>query len=99
MVNSGGVPMLVLSRMLNESITIGPDIKVTVVDIQRGKVKIGIEAPDEVRIERKEAVPLDACRHNWAVSFENDNVRRCTSCNRKQLLIASDWRNVHAGGK
>ena len=51
--------MLVLSRMRNESIVIGgqggiPEIRVTVVDIRGDKVRLGLEAPKEIPINRKE---------------------------------------------
>lgn len=46
--------MLVLSRKLNEVICIGPDIRIVVVDIDRGKVRLGIEAPKEVLVLREE---------------------------------------------
>lgn len=46
--------MLVLSRKLNEKIVIGGDIVVTVVRIDRNQVRIGIEAPGDVRVFREE---------------------------------------------
>ena len=46
--------MLVLSRMTGESIMIGDDICVTVTRIEGDKVKLGIEAPNDVTIVRKE---------------------------------------------
>ena len=46
--------MLVLSRKLGEQITIGNDIRITVVDVKGSRVKIGIEAPDDVAIFRSE---------------------------------------------
>ena len=46
--------MLVLSRKLNETIIIDGSIKVTVVAVDRNKVRIGIEAPPEVSIHREE---------------------------------------------
>jgi len=48
--------MLVLSRKLGEKIHIGDNIVVTIVDIDRGKVRIGIEAPREVPVFRSELV-------------------------------------------
>lgn len=46
--------MLVLSRKKNESIVIGENIIVTVVDMQTGKVRLGIEAPKGIRVDRAE---------------------------------------------
>jgi carbon storage regulator len=46
--------MLVLSRKLGEKIYIADNICITVVDIDRGKIRLGIEAPRDVPIFRKE---------------------------------------------
>lgn len=46
--------MLVLTRRPGEQIVIGNGIRVTVVSVGPGRVKIGIEAPDNVRIDRQE---------------------------------------------
>jgi len=52
--------MLVLSRKLGEKIVIGDNITITVVDIDRGKIRLGIEAPDDVLVDRRE-VRLRRC--------------------------------------
>ena len=46
--------MLVLTRRKQEAIWIGPNIYVTVLDIQRGRVRLGFEAPRDVQIHRAE---------------------------------------------
>ena len=46
--------MLILTRKTNESIIIGDTIEISVVDIKGDQVKIGIKAPDDVKIYRKE---------------------------------------------
>lgn len=46
--------MLVLSRKLGEKIYINDNICITVVDIDRGKIRLGIEAPRDMPIFRKE---------------------------------------------
>jgi len=46
--------MLVLSRQRDETIMIGDDIELTVVDIRGDKVRIGIKAPAHVAVHRKE---------------------------------------------
>lgn len=48
------INMLVLSRRLGEKIRIGDNIWITVVDIDRGKIRLGIEAPNDVPVHRKE---------------------------------------------
>ena len=70
--------MLVLSRRCGESVTIGPDIRVVVLGIKSGQVRLGIEAPAAVAVHREEVyvriqeenrlaaktqvVPIDALR-------------------------------------
>jgi len=49
----GGV-MLVLSRRTDESMFIGDDIKITVLDIRGGQVRLGIIAPESVKVHREE---------------------------------------------
>ena len=51
--------MLVLSRKLGEKIYIGDNICLTVVDIDRGKIRLGIEAPRDVPIVRQELLAND----------------------------------------
>jgi carbon storage regulator len=46
--------MLVLSRQRDESIIIGDNIVVTIVDVRGDKVKLGIEAPQDVSVHRRE---------------------------------------------
>jgi carbon storage regulator len=49
-----GAAMLVLSRKKNESIIINDNITVTVIEIRGDKVRLGIEAPKEVTVHRRE---------------------------------------------
>lgn len=46
--------MLVLSRMKDESIIIGDDIEITIVDVRGDKVRLGINAPRTISVHRKE---------------------------------------------
>lgn len=46
--------MLVLSRRRQESIMIGDDIKVTVISFHGGKVRIGVEAPRDMPVNRED---------------------------------------------
>ena len=46
--------MLVLSRKPQQSICIGDDIYITVLRVDRGRVKLGIEAPPNVHVDRAE---------------------------------------------
>ena len=46
--------MLVLSRQRDESIVIGDNVVVTIVDIRGDKVRLGIQAPGEIPVHRQE---------------------------------------------
>lgn len=46
--------MLVLSRRKNESIMVGEDVEVTIVNVQGNMVRLGITAPKYVPVHRKE---------------------------------------------
>jgi carbon storage regulator len=46
--------MLVLTRKLGEQIIIGEDISITVVAVQGDRVRLGITAPKETRVDRQE---------------------------------------------
>lgn len=46
--------MLVLSRRREESIIIGDDVKITIVDVRGDKVKLGIDAPRSISVHREE---------------------------------------------
>ena len=46
--------MLVLTRKLGESIAIGDDIKVSIIEIKGKQVRLGIEAPQQTAVHREE---------------------------------------------
>ena len=60
--------MLVLSRKKNESIVINNDITIVVVEIRGDKVRLGVEAPKEVPVHRREV--YDAIKRNEQASVE-----------------------------
>ncbi len=62
--------MLVLSRRVGERLLIGDDIVVTVIEVRSDGVRLGIEAPREVRVHRAEV--LDAVRASNAAAVEAD---------------------------
>jgi carbon storage regulator len=49
-----GGPMLTLSRKVGEKITIGDNIVLMIVEVRGDKVRIGIEAPKEIKVMRSE---------------------------------------------
>jgi carbon storage regulator len=61
--------MLVLSRKKNESIVINNDITIVVVEIRGDKVRLGVEAPKEVPVHRREV--YDAIKRNAAVQGDH----------------------------
>lgn len=65
--------MLVLSRKKNESIVINDDITIVVVEIRGDKVRLGVEAPKEVPVHRREV--FDAIRRNEAMADKDKKVR------------------------
>ena len=52
--------MLVLTRKLSETILIGEDVRVTVVRLEGGQVRLGIDAPRSIRVLRAEVKPRSA---------------------------------------
>ncbi len=62
--------MLVLSRKKNESIVINDDISIVVVEIRGDKVRLGVEAPKEVPVHRREV--YDAIQRSIEVHNQTD---------------------------
>lgn len=60
--------MLVLKRKAGESILIGENIEIQIVEIDEGKVKIGIEAPKQITVLRKEVLDETKAENKKAVS-------------------------------
>ncbi len=63
--------MLVLSRNKDESIIIGDDIEITIVDVRGDKVRLGIVAPRNVSVHRKEV--YDAIQREKEAALNKDN--------------------------
>ena len=63
--------MLVLSRKAEQAIAIGSDVVVTVVAVKGNRVQIGIEAPKNVRVLRRELAQYDV--EPWNGGFGADN--------------------------
>ena len=69
--------MLVLSRKKNESIVINDDITIVVVEIRGDKVRLGIEAPKEVPVHRREV--YDAIKRNEQAAVEGESTSEANS--------------------
>lgn len=65
--------MLVLSRKIRESIFIGEEIEIYVAEISRGKVRLGIAAPTDMKIVRSGPTKLD----------DPQGVKMCRRCNQR----------------
>lgn len=63
--------MLALSRKVNESLMIGNDIEITILEIKGDQVKVGISAPKSVPIYRKEIYLQIQESNKEAVTSEN----------------------------
>lgn len=68
--------MLILSRKAEESVKIGDDIEIKIVQTAKGYVKIGIDAPKSFLILRKELV--DEVKDKNLLSVEKDDVSLAT---------------------
>lgn len=55
--------MLILTRRTNESLNIGDDIKVTVLEIRGGQVRIGVSAPKHIAVDREEITERKRVEH------------------------------------
>ena len=73
--------MLVLSRKLNETILIGDNIRVTLLGIDGDKIKIGIDAPKDVKVFREELLEATRNTNKQAldapiISFDLSKIRK-----------------------
>jgi carbon storage regulator len=66
--------MLILTRRAGESIVIGDDVVITVVEAGRDHVRIGIDAPREITVHRQE-VYAEIARENEAARAADDGVK------------------------
>jgi carbon storage regulator len=68
--------MLVLSRGRDESIVIGDNIVVTIVDIRRDKVRLGIDAPNEIPVHRREVYEAIQRENRKAAELQPGDIGR-----------------------
>lgn len=79
--------MLVLSRQRDESIIIGDNIVVTIVDVRGDKVRLGIEAPGEIPVHRREVYE----------AIQRENVR-ASRLEPKDTRVLAPSKPVPSGG-
>ena len=65
--------MLVLSRQRDETIMIGDEIEITVVDIRGDKVRLGISAPTEISVHRQEVYEAIQRENRRAAGLDPDD--------------------------
>jgi len=66
--------MLVLSRQRDESIMIGDNVQITIVDIRGDKVRLGIVAPPEISVHRKEVYEAIQRENRKAAGVTTDDL-------------------------
>lgn len=70
--------MLVLSRQRDETIVIGDDIQITIVDIRGDKVRLGINAPSHISVHRKEVYDAIQRENREAARMQPDQLPEVT---------------------
>ncbi len=83
--------MLVLTRKPGESIRIGDEISIVVIEIQRGQVKVAIDAPRDIPVHREEIYEL--------VQDENVKAARHAADSNPTELWRRSRRDEQKGGK
>ena len=79
--------MLILSRKINESIMVGENIEVKIVDISNRVVKLGIEAPKEVSVHRKEVFE----------AIKNENLLAMPMADKNKVVSLFEFYNKNKG--
>lgn len=80
--------MLVLSRHRNESIYIGDDVVITVVEIRGDKVRIGIEAPQFVAVHRHEVYQAINRRNRECAPVAIEDVDVMANINKQESEVS-----------
>ena len=81
--------MLVLTRKLGETITIGDHIRITVVAVKGGQVKLGIEAPADTKVHREEIYARIIAENQQAAATSYQDVS----------TVGALWRQRLAAGR
>lgn len=76
--------MLVLSRQKDQTIMIGDDIEITVVDIRGDKVRLGISAPTQIPVHRKEVYEAIQRENRAAANVRPEDI---TDLSRREKII------------
>jgi carbon storage regulator len=68
--------LLVLTRKINESIQIGDEIEITILSVSGDQIKLGINAPKDIEIHRKEVYISIQNENNQALSSPLDILKK-----------------------
>ncbi len=79
--------MLVLSRQRDETIMIGDDVQITIVDIRGDKVRLGITAPRHIQVHRKEVYE--------AIKRENERAAAMSQQDVADIVEGDAEKNIH----
>ncbi len=75
--------MLVLSRQRDESIIVGDNVQITIVDIRGDKVRLGIEAPPDISVHRKEVFDAIQRENRKAAGVTSDDLASASSATKR----------------
>ena len=76
--------MLILTRKLNESVVIGDEIEITVIEIEKGHIRLGIKAPKDISVHRKEIYER----------IQQENIKAAASKKVDLLRLTKKWQNL-----
>ena len=76
--------MLVLSRMRDQTIMIGDDVEITIVDIRGDKVRLGITAPSHIPVHRKEVYDAIQAENVRAAQLNPEDVSPVTDASKNR---------------
>ena len=82
--------MLVLSRQRDQTIMIGDDIEITVVDIRGDKVRLGINAPSEIPVHRKEVYEAIKRENRAAANVKPEDIAKVTGIHKDEAGAAKN---------
>ncbi len=87
--------MLVLTRKIGESIMIGHNVKVMVVNSEGGQVRLGIEAPPEVVVHREEIYRMIQKENVMASAPKTDEIKKIAQALRDKKGSTQDRENSY----
>ena len=91
--------MLVLSRQRDETIMIGDEIELTVVDIRGDKVRLGIKAPVQIAVHRKEIYDAIKRENEMAAHLSQTEVETLPAGTKSIMLHKARFPAARIGGK